>query len=116
MKKSDPIRPSHYDGDECMQCIAAFGDPRAFCFGNAIKYLWRLGRKGGSDKVKEDIDKALWYVQWYVTYSGILSPLDAKIVRGLHTISDAAISAYLKNDAYDCRPAIRELQVSHGEL
>lgn len=30
-----------------------------FCVGNAIKYLWRAGRKG---EAVEDLEKAKWYL------------------------------------------------------
>lgn len=63
---SDPVNhPSHYTagGVECIDGIeAAIGvdGVTAFCRGNAIKYLWRAGKKG--DQV-EDLRKALWYIQ-----------------------------------------------------
>jgi Protein of unknwon function (DUF3310) len=33
----------------------------SFCFGSAVKYLWRAGQKG--DAV-EDLKKAMWYLNW----------------------------------------------------
>lgn len=33
-----------------------------FCLGNAFKYVWRAGKKGGKKKALEDLDKALWYL------------------------------------------------------
>lgn len=55
--------PPHYTaGDiECIDAIrAALGDAGfvAYCRGNAIKYLWRTGRKGNA---QEDLQKAAWY-------------------------------------------------------
>lgn len=63
---NDPINhPAHYTdgpvhstcGDviECIDISETFG----FCRGNAIKYLWRAGRK--ADEV-EDLKKARWYL------------------------------------------------------
>lgn len=34
-----------------------------YLLGNATKYLWRLGKKGGPEKALEDIDKAIHYLQ-----------------------------------------------------
>ena len=58
---SDAINPSHYKthpvfGDlECVDVTSRLG----FLRGNAIKYLWRLGRK---DSASQDAHKALWYI------------------------------------------------------
>ena len=63
-KTTDPVlSPSHYtNGDiECIDAIqAALGEAgfRAWCRGNAIKYLWRAGLKGDCG---EDLRKATFY-------------------------------------------------------
>jgi len=31
-----------------------------FCIGNAIKYLWRAGKK---DATVQDLEKAKWYIE-----------------------------------------------------
>ena len=55
--------PGHYknhpSGIECIQVIY----PLQYGQGNAIKYLWRAGDKGGPEKLREDLEKALWYTQ-----------------------------------------------------
>lgn len=57
----DAINPGHYKdhpvfGDlECVDVTSRLG----FLRGNAIKYLWRLGRK---DDASQDAYKALWYI------------------------------------------------------
>ena len=55
--------PSHYrshpSGVECIDIIRHL----PFNVGNAIKYLWRAGDKGGPEKLREDLEKALWYIQ-----------------------------------------------------
>lgn len=33
-----------------------------FTQGNAFKYVWRAGKKGGINKAIEDLDKAIWYL------------------------------------------------------
>ena len=52
---SDPISPSHYrehpSGVECIQVT----EHMTFCVGNAVKYLWRAGKKGPA---VEDLRKA----------------------------------------------------------
>lgn len=67
MKDDRVNHPSYYkhpSGVECIQ-IARHHD---FNIGNAIKYLWRAGRKseeGMSDLQKqiEDLEKAKFYIQ-----------------------------------------------------
>ena len=61
---SDPVNhPDHYQGKvECIDAIeAALGDDGfvACCRGNAMKYIYRAGRKGDS---VEDLRKAAWYL------------------------------------------------------
>lgn len=41
---------------ECIDITAHFN----FNLGNAIKYIWRCDSKG---KKKEDLEKAIWYIQ-----------------------------------------------------
>jgi hypothetical protein len=55
--------PSHYtshpSGIECITVV----EHLTFNVGNAVKYLWRAGLKGGDrQKHLEDLKKAHWYV------------------------------------------------------
>lgn len=68
---NDPVnRPAHYtQGPACpscgstIECITITRE-RNFAIGNAIKYLWRAGLKGGGGaKQIEDLEKAVWYIQ-----------------------------------------------------
>nr|DAD83098.1 MAG TPA: nucelotide kinase [Podoviridae sp. ctlpi2] len=64
--------PPHYqsNGIECIDAIRAALTPEQFagyCRGNAMKYLWRAGKKLQSgqlaaDAWKEDLEKARWYL------------------------------------------------------
>lgn len=61
-KPNDPINPNHYrENIECIDALESADVERAegFCWGNAIKYLWRLGKK---DISLQDAKKAQWYV------------------------------------------------------
>lgn len=58
--KNDPINPNHYKGDMPVQCID-ISERFDFCLGNVIKYVWRAGKKEGSD-ILEDLQKADWYL------------------------------------------------------
>lgn len=49
---------SHPSGVECLE-ITRHHD---FVIGSAIKYLWRAGLKGGSEKELEDLRKARFYI------------------------------------------------------
>lgn len=51
--------PLHYTSDPSgVECIQV-AEHRSFCVGNALKYLWRAGRKG--DEIT-DLKKARWYL------------------------------------------------------
>lgn len=53
--------PGHYNwipGIECIDVVEHFN----FNLGNAIKYIWRAGRKR-ERSWKEDLEKAAWYIQ-----------------------------------------------------
>ena len=62
---SDPVHhPAHYTSGkvECIEAIEAALGPegfRAYCRGNALKYIWRAGRKGDAG---QDLRKARWYL------------------------------------------------------
>ncbi len=49
---------SHPSGVECIKVV----EHMTFNLGNAVKYVWRNGLKGGSPDV-EDLRKAVWYIQ-----------------------------------------------------
>lgn len=53
--------PRHYNehpsGVECVAIVEHF----TFNIGNAVKYLWRAGLKGGA-ALLEDLKKARWYL------------------------------------------------------
>jgi len=68
MKKNDPINhPQHYTSSAvCSKCKAPIEciqvvEHMRFSVGNAVKYLWRAGRKSTSPLV-EDLKKARWYI------------------------------------------------------
>lgn len=57
--------PPHYTdgGIEAIDYIAAKLGPdgfKAYCVGNALKYISRAGKKGSA---KEDLSKAIWYLR-----------------------------------------------------
>lgn len=61
----DPVNnPSHYTAGavECIDAIRAALTPEefaGFCKGNALKYIWRAGKKG---EALEDFRKSAWYI------------------------------------------------------
>lgn len=57
-----PHYTSHPSGVECITIVRHHN----FCIGNAIKYLWRAGLKGGSDKELEDLQKAKKYIEFEI--------------------------------------------------
>lgn len=59
--------PDHYqmkNGLEVIDIIDAVTDVKAFCKGNAIKYICREDKKNGV----EDLKKADWYIQYLIDY------------------------------------------------
>jgi hypothetical protein len=70
---NDPVnQPSHYQSELGIECIdairAAVGDELfvGFCRANAMKYLWRTGKK---DDALQDLRKAETYLMWAVEAS-----------------------------------------------
>ena len=61
---SDPVNhPLHYTAGavECIDALESALGPEGFvgyCRGNAMKYLWRTGKK---DDAIQDLRKAIWY-------------------------------------------------------
>jgi hypothetical protein len=53
--------PDHYQhipGIEAIDICAHFN----FCLGNALKYIYRNGKKGSSEDAIKDLRKAIWYI------------------------------------------------------
>lgn len=65
---NDPVsNPAHYQGDnglEAIEVIEAFF-PNNYHLGNAFKYLARAGKKD-PEKLDEDLEKAIWYIQRFM--------------------------------------------------
>lgn len=62
--ENDPVNhPSHFTGGdiECIDAIEAADYGSGFCRGNAMKYLWRAGKKDPAKEL-EDLKKAQWYL------------------------------------------------------
>lgn len=64
----EAIKPKHYNQgsiEAIDAMISAYGadEVRTFCKINAMKYLWRLGRK---DNEAQEIGKIRWYLDKYV--------------------------------------------------
>lgn len=60
MDEEKVVHPSHYNwlpGIECMDVVKYFDFP----LGNAIKYIWRAGRKPAEDAI-DDLEKAKYYI------------------------------------------------------
>lgn len=66
--------PAHYadNGPLCPHCgnviecitVAEWVGGGDFSLGNVVKYIWRLGVKGGPQKIREDLGKARQYLDF----------------------------------------------------
>lgn len=71
------IAPIVHDGSrlylrvECIDVIEGMIDPRLF---TAAKYIWRVGF-GGKDDDREDIGKAIWYLERWLSHPRETPPL-----------------------------------------
>ena len=100
--KHDPINhPAHYAGIAAgIECIDITRH-LPFTLGNAVKYLWRAGKKDPAKKL-EDLEKAKWYIWDYLDHRVVAADLftAAAAVFALLPIQDIA------EDLNDCRWAI----------
>lgn len=71
---SEVDHPAHYKGCqvevECIDIVRHL----PFDLGNAVKYIWRAGKKG-TNKMDEDLHKARWYLRdWQANFNGRPAP------------------------------------------
>jgi hypothetical protein len=57
--------PEHYNGYQVLEAICDAGLGRGFCLGNAVKYILRAEKKGSD---KQDLEKAQFYLSWYLEH------------------------------------------------
>ena len=65
----NPINPNHYKTQSGVSCID-IAELFPYSLGNAIKYAWRAGKKGGTANdlngrayfLKQDLGKCEWYL------------------------------------------------------
>lgn len=69
--KNDPVsHPSHYAAVARVECIEIIEDlGLGFNLGNALKYIWRKGKKDPS-KTREDLEKARFYIDREIALMG----------------------------------------------
>jgi len=74
MTEYDPVnRPKHYnDHPSGVECITVT-EHMSFNIGNAIKYLWRAGKKSS---LIEDLRKAIWYINREIQRIEVLKKLE----------------------------------------
>lgn len=95
-------RPAHYDGDACMVAIEQLGIGLGMCLGNAVKYLWRQGKK--HERVREDAEKAKWYLARARGYG----PLATKTLRRIGALEAMANEVLAALDSDSTIPDLRE--------
>ncbi len=68
-RNEDPVnKPSHYTRGEveyidAMRSMLTADEFKAFCKGNAVKYIWREDHKGSNI---QDLEKAVVYLNWAI--------------------------------------------------
>lgn len=62
---NDVNHPRHYTRGFASRSIECIDITRhlSFNMGNAVKYIWRAGKKGDHTKALEDLQKARWYIE-----------------------------------------------------
>lgn len=55
--------PKHYTSDECGVEAIELTSLLPNCIGNALKYVWRCGKKDASN---QELKKSLWYVNYSI--------------------------------------------------
>ncbi|MBR1437026.1 MAG: DUF3310 domain-containing protein [Synergistaceae bacterium] len=64
----EQTHPDYYKTDtglEAIDVIDALGLGQGFALGNAIKYIFRAGKKS-EESVQDDIKKAIWYLEHFI--------------------------------------------------
>jgi hypothetical protein len=115
-------RLQHYaDGKyEVIDFIESTGNQRSFYLGNAIKYISRAGKKDPSKK-KEDLKKAIWYLERHLKRIYDYNP--KKITteqflkdKGLDgTIRGLALEMLVENDNASMAIKLLNLAIKHDE-
>ncbi len=103
MMEDNINHPAHYAGVvvkiECIDLTRHLN----FQLGNAVKYLWRAGKKGGKEQEIEDLEKALWYLQDYDEHPVAFDNTSARaIVSLLPHVSDDHIMHIIHLIAHKC--------------
>lgn len=99
MRNDNVNHPAHYTNDPSgVECIEITRH-RDFNIGNAIKYLWRAGRKedptmGKAEKTVEDLRKAIFYIKDEIKLLGG-SAEDPKPASQETSVADAPDGVYL---------------------
>lgn len=110
MEYDNVNHPKHYMEGPVTRVIECIDITRylPFSLGNAIKYVWRAGNKGDTDKALEDLDKAAWYLDdWvamldslptpvrdvYLTQAAYVAPIVKLLSGDDQTIEEDAIKA-----------------------
>ena len=111
--------PSHYTSDKSgVECIEITRH-RNFNIGNAIKYLWRAGLKGGGNSTKEieDLKKAIFYITREI--ENIEDDIaDAEEELSTWTTSDYSKKLYdeILDSAKEAHPAGKGIRVEDCEV
>lgn len=79
-QSSSAISPNHYQADG-IQCIDITRH-MSFAKGNAVKYLWRAGKKDNNSEA-QDIKKAMWYLADELNRLGALSDKTTETIKDL---------------------------------
>ena len=76
-KKNEVDHPSHYNTGEieAIEYIADQGYGEGFCIGSSMKYLARAKHKGN---YQQDLEKARWYLDWWIENGSRFDPKKGK--------------------------------------
>lgn len=77
--------PAHYTAGFANRPIECIDITRhlPFTFGNAVKYIWRAGKKGDRETALQDLDKADWYIEDWRRNHGNGTPTGLRTARAV---------------------------------
>ena len=95
--------PAHYTEGFANRPIECIDITRhlPFTLGNAVKYIWRAGKKGDQEAALQDLDKADWYVEDWRRHCGEEAPTGLRTARAIFDLLERSGGDPLEQARYN---------------